>query len=73
LISLGIPPNQHSFYWYRVRERYPEGVADVVGDWAESKILGGVVLSNINIVKFRCSSVSATQYVMGLCLILHLM
>ncbi|KLU92509.1 hypothetical protein MAPG_11454 [Magnaporthiopsis poae ATCC 64411] len=30
--------------WYTDFEQYPEGVADMVGFWAESQILGGVVL-----------------------------
>ncbi|KAH8821257.1 hypothetical protein F5884DRAFT_80998 [Xylogone sp. PMI_703] len=32
----------HQFYTYH--EQYPEGVADMVGYWAENRILGGVVL-----------------------------
>jgi hypothetical protein len=30
--------------WYLSHDRYPNGVADMVGYWAESRILGGVVL-----------------------------
>ncbi|KAH7322475.1 hypothetical protein B0I35DRAFT_350840 [Stachybotrys elegans] len=30
--------------WYRDCEQYPDGIADVVGYWAESRIFGGVVL-----------------------------
>ncbi|KAK0736494.1 hypothetical protein B0T21DRAFT_288287 [Apiosordaria backusii] len=30
--------------WYADYEQYPNGVADMVGYWAESRILGGVVL-----------------------------
>lgn len=30
--------------WYRASEQYPEGVADIPGYWAESRIFGGVVL-----------------------------
>lgn len=30
--------------WYRLRNQYPNGVADVAGYWAESRIFGGVVL-----------------------------
>lgn len=31
-------------HWYLSHDRYPNGVADIVGYWAESRILGGVVL-----------------------------
>ncbi|KAI2604691.1 hypothetical protein GGR54DRAFT_621586 [Hypoxylon sp. NC1633] len=30
--------------WYTNYEQYPEGVADMVGFWAENRILGGVIL-----------------------------
>ncbi|KAI1861643.1 hypothetical protein JX265_009610 [Neoarthrinium moseri] len=30
--------------WYTDYEEYPEGVADMVGFWAENRILGGVIL-----------------------------
>ncbi|KAK0667108.1 hypothetical protein QBC41DRAFT_374905 [Cercophora samala] len=30
--------------WYIDHDRYPDGVADMVGYWAEARILGGVVL-----------------------------
>ncbi|KAH6649497.1 hypothetical protein F5144DRAFT_588200 [Chaetomium tenue] len=54
------PPKSDSFYWsqhpngpaptlfhhewYKDHEQYPRGVADMVGYWAEARILGGVVL-----------------------------
>ncbi|KAK3313960.1 hypothetical protein B0H66DRAFT_567468 [Apodospora peruviana] len=34
--------------WYVDYEQYPDGVADVVGYWAENRILGGVVLFDRN-------------------------
>lgn len=30
--------------WFQEHAQYPEGVADMVGYWAEERILGGVVL-----------------------------
>ena len=30
--------------WYHDYDQYPEGLADVVGYWAEARIFGGVVL-----------------------------
>lgn len=30
--------------WYQDHDQYPHGVADVVGYWAEARIMGGVVL-----------------------------
>ncbi|KAF4438872.1 hypothetical protein F53441_12693 [Fusarium austroafricanum] len=30
--------------WYKSYERYPHGIADMVGYWAEARIIGGVVL-----------------------------
>lgn len=30
--------------WYSDHEQYPSGIADMVGFWAEARILGGVVL-----------------------------
>lgn len=30
--------------WFREHKQYPEGAADMVGYWAEGRILGGVVL-----------------------------
>lgn len=30
--------------WYRASEQYPNGMADIPGYWAESRIFGGVVL-----------------------------
>ncbi|KAL2200150.1 hypothetical protein P885DRAFT_73983 [Corynascus similis CBS 632.67] len=30
--------------WYKDYDQYPRGVADMVGYWAETRILGGVVL-----------------------------
>lgn len=40
----GPPPTLFNHYWYTASGQYPNGVADVVGYWAESRILGGVVL-----------------------------
>ncbi|KAJ2990395.1 hypothetical protein NUW58_g2425 [Xylaria curta] len=39
-----IPPTLFIFHYYCYYEQYPDGVADGVGYWAESQILGGVVL-----------------------------
>lgn len=30
--------------WFQEHKQYPEGIADMVGYWAEERILGGVVL-----------------------------
>ncbi|EXM02754.1 hypothetical protein NOF04DRAFT_22340 [Fusarium oxysporum II5] len=38
------PPIAFCHRAYRYPEQYPKGLADVAGYWAESKILGGVVL-----------------------------
>lgn len=39
------PPDTLFFHTaYQRKEEYPEGVADMVGYWAENQILGGVVL-----------------------------
>ena len=41
----GKPPATYfSHKWYQDHDQYPDGVADGVGYWAESRILGGVVL-----------------------------
>lgn len=40
----GAWPTLFRHYWYKDHEQYPSGVADVVGFWAEARILGGVVL-----------------------------
>lgn len=41
-----LPPPVTLFYHqaYRLKERYPNGIGDIVGYWAENRILGGVVL-----------------------------
>ena len=38
------PPVLFLHEWYQDYERYPNGVADCVGFWAEARIFGGVVL-----------------------------
>lgn len=38
------PPIAFCHRAYRYPEQYPKGLADVAGYWAESKILGGVVV-----------------------------
>lgn len=38
------PPCAFSNTEYRFHEQYPNGIADVAGYWAESKIFGGVVV-----------------------------
>ncbi|EXK98260.1 hypothetical protein FOQG_01230 [Fusarium oxysporum f. sp. raphani 54005] len=40
----GPEPTMFFHHWYLSHDRYPNGVADMVGYWAESRILGGVVL-----------------------------
>ncbi|KAK2602853.1 hypothetical protein N8I77_009358 [Diaporthe amygdali] len=40
----GPPPTLFRHLWYIDVENYPEGAADMAGYWAESRILGGVVL-----------------------------
>ncbi|KAK3682229.1 hypothetical protein B0T22DRAFT_413389 [Podospora appendiculata] len=40
----GAWPTLFRHAWYVNHERYPDGVADMVGYWAEARILGGVVL-----------------------------
>lgn len=40
----GAWPTLFYHYWYSDYEQYPNGVADVVGFWAEARILGGVIL-----------------------------
>lgn len=41
---LPFPETLFNHAWYRYHDQYPEGVADMVGYWAESRIFGGVVL-----------------------------
>ncbi|KAI5865862.1 hypothetical protein GGS23DRAFT_357446 [Durotheca rogersii] len=40
----GAPPTLFQHRQYRYYDQYPDGVADGVGYWAESRIFGGVVL-----------------------------
>ncbi|KAI0006248.1 hypothetical protein F4779DRAFT_597145 [Xylariaceae sp. FL0662B] len=40
----GPPPTLFRHEWYNDHEQYPDGVGDMVGYWAESRILGEVVL-----------------------------
>ncbi|KAF7552557.1 hypothetical protein G7046_g7384 [Stylonectria norvegica] len=40
----GPPPTLFSHNFYRDHDQYPDGVGDTIGYWAESRILGGVVL-----------------------------
>ncbi|KAG4278931.1 hypothetical protein FPRO04_06252 [Fusarium proliferatum] len=40
----GPEPTMFFHPWYLSHNRYPNGIADMVGYWAESRILGGVVL-----------------------------
>jgi hypothetical protein len=37
-------PSLFHHEWYKDYDQYPRGVADMVGYWAEARILGGVVL-----------------------------
>ncbi|KAI1382664.1 uncharacterized protein F4822DRAFT_435339 [Hypoxylon trugodes] len=49
-ITTWAPPKDDTIFWefshewYKDYKQYPDGVADLVGYWAESRILGGVVL-----------------------------
>lgn len=38
------PPTLFQHDWYCAYDKYPNGVADGIGYWAESRIFGGVVL-----------------------------
>lgn len=40
----GPPPTLFQHREYRYYDQYPDGIADGVGYWAESRIFGGVVL-----------------------------
>ncbi|KAL1882967.1 hypothetical protein Daus18300_000605 [Diaporthe australafricana] len=40
----GPPPTLFHHTWYINHDHYPDGAADVAGYWAESRIIGGVVL-----------------------------
>ncbi|KAI0892707.1 hypothetical protein F4806DRAFT_478902 [Annulohypoxylon nitens] len=44
LLPNGPLPTLFYHEWYKDYEQYPEGIADMVGYWAESRIFGGVVL-----------------------------
>jgi hypothetical protein len=44
LFPQGAPPTLFRHEWYSDYDKYPDGVADVVGYWAEARIMGGVVL-----------------------------
>ena len=44
----GAPPTLFRHEWYGDYDQYPDGVADMVGYWAEARILGGVVLFDRN-------------------------
>jgi hypothetical protein len=37
-------PSAFSYGYYVETEQYPDGVADVVGYWAEGRIFGGIVV-----------------------------
>jgi hypothetical protein len=40
----GSPPTLFFHRWYLDHQQYPNGIADIVGYWAETRIFGGVVL-----------------------------
>lgn len=40
----GFPPTLFFCEWYKDYKQYPSGVADIAGYWAETQILGGVVV-----------------------------
>ncbi|KAI9164071.1 hypothetical protein HJFPF1_05707 [Paramyrothecium foliicola] len=40
----GPPATMFVHPWYQDHDQYPDGIADMVGYWAESRIFGGVVL-----------------------------
>lgn len=47
----GLPPAIFFHEFYVDHDQYPDGVADIVGYWAESCILGGVILFDRNIAE----------------------
>ncbi|KAH7212023.1 hypothetical protein DER44DRAFT_838153 [Fusarium oxysporum] len=50
------PPIAFCHRAYRYPEQYPKGLADVAGYWAESKILGGVVLFDRGETEQECNA-----------------
>ncbi|KAK7433028.1 hypothetical protein QQZ08_000501 [Neonectria magnoliae] len=54
-----LPPPATLFYHqaYRLKERYPNGIGDIVGYWAEIRILGGVVLFDRGQSGFECKDI----------------
>ncbi|KAJ3546900.1 hypothetical protein NM208_g1782 [Fusarium decemcellulare] len=42
---------------YSLKERYPNGIGDMVGYWAENRILGGVVLFDRGESGFECKDI----------------
>ncbi|KAK4149612.1 hypothetical protein C8A00DRAFT_18719 [Chaetomidium leptoderma] len=44
LLQFPPPATLFAHYSYRARDQYPDGVADIVGYWAENRILGGVMI-----------------------------
>ncbi|RKK26191.1 hypothetical protein BFJ63_vAg6645 [Fusarium oxysporum f. sp. narcissi] len=50
------PPIAFCHRAYRYPEQYPKGLADVVGYWAESKILGGVVVFDRGETEQECNA-----------------
>ncbi|KAG7418060.1 hypothetical protein Forpe1208_v004276 [Fusarium oxysporum f. sp. rapae] len=51
------PPIAFYHRAYRYPEQYPQGLADVAGYWAESKILGGVVVFDRGETEQECKAV----------------
>ncbi|KAF5694160.1 hypothetical protein FDENT_1465 [Fusarium denticulatum] len=50
------PPIAFCHRAYRYPEQYPQGMADVAGYWAESKILGGVVVFDRGETEQECNA-----------------
>lgn len=63
-VHLRTPPPTFFFHpAYRRMDYYPEGLADMVGYWAENRILGGVVLFDRGESKFEVSvQLTLAQY-----------
>ncbi|KAF5017839.1 hypothetical protein F66182_10210 [Fusarium sp. NRRL 66182] len=51
-----IPPSAFFHMAYTYADQYPQGVADVVGYWAEGKIFGGVVVFDRGETEQECKS-----------------
>lgn len=60
LADIPPPPSMFNHPYYTYPDQYPNGVADVVGYWAENRILGGVVLFNRKKSDYEVSFTTST-------------